>query len=136
MAALAGVPLPMTGHKGYAVATMMDVLPGALSGSGMLTEVAGPYQPARRSRSGHFVMALGVAAFGAVGAFEARVAHMTAEPRATPLGAGAEEILHPGEPEARNEARRRRDGLDLPETSRADLANAAAKLGVPLPDGC
>jgi LDH2 family malate/lactate/ureidoglycolate dehydrogenase len=133
VAALSGVLLPMAGHKGYAISTMMDVLAGALSGSGMLTEVAGPYQSERRSRSGHFVMALDIAKFGPPDAFAARIERMIGELKATPL-AGVEEILYPGELEARNEARHRRDGLDLPEMSRADLAQAAAELGVALPD--
>jgi LDH2 family malate/lactate/ureidoglycolate dehydrogenase len=130
VAALSGVLLPMAGHKGYAISTMMDVLAGALSGSGMLTEVAGPYQSERRSRSGHFVMALDIAKFGPPEAFGGRVERMIAELKATPLAAGAEEILYPGELEARNEARHRQDGLDLPEKTVADLGVAAREWGV------
>ncbi len=135
VAALSGVLLPMAGHKGYAIATMMDVLAGALSGSGMLTEVAGPYQAERRSRSGHFVMALDIAAFGPLPAFEARIERMIAELKAVPLAAGAEEHPYPGELEARNDARHRRDGLDLPAAIRADLMTAARGLGVAPPAG-
>ena len=133
VAALAGVIQPMGEHKGYAISAMMDVLAGALSGSGMLTEVHGPYQAAERSRSGHFVMALDIAAFGPLDAFEARIERMIAELKAAPLAPGAEEILYPGEFEARNEARHRRDGLDLPAQTVLDLRQAAADWGVTLP---
>lgn len=133
IAALAGVIQPMAGHKGYAISVMMDVLAGALSGSGMLTEVNGPYQAAKRSRSGHFVMALDIAAFGPLDAFEARIERMIAELKATPLAEGAEDILYPGELEARQEARHQREGLDLPQQTRIDLSKAASDWGVAPP---
>jgi LDH2 family malate/lactate/ureidoglycolate dehydrogenase len=135
VAALAGVILPMAEHKGYAISVMMDVLAGALSGSGMLTEVNGPYQAEKRSRSGHFVMALDIAAFGPREAFEARIERMIAELKATPLAEGVREILYPGELEARNEERHRRDGLTLPEQTRLDLLREAATCGVAPPSG-
>ena len=40
---IAGNILPMAGHKGYAIATMMDVLSGVLSGSHFGATVVGPY---------------------------------------------------------------------------------------------
>jgi LDH2 family malate/lactate/ureidoglycolate dehydrogenase len=133
VAALAGVILPMAGHKGYAIALMMDVLAGVLSGSGMLTEVNSPYKTDKPSRSGHFFLALDIQAFGPLAAFEARIERMIAEVKAVPLAPGFDEILYPGELEARNEARSARDGLDLPEKSWTDLMAEAARLGVPWP---
>ncbi|HEY4250271.1 MAG TPA: Ldh family oxidoreductase [Roseomonas sp.] len=133
VAALGGVILPMAEHKGYAISVMMDVLAGALSGSGMMTEVNGPYQSEKRSRSGHFVMALDVAAFGPRDVFETRIERMIAEIKAVPLAEGAAEIFYPGEIEARNEARHRAEGLDLPEQTRRDLSAVARDFGVPVP---
>lgn len=133
VAALAGVILPMAEHKGYGISVMMDVLAGALSGSGMMTEVNGPYQAEKRSRSGHFVMALDIAAFGPRDVFESRIERMIAEIKAVPLAEGASEIFYPGEIEARNEARHRAEGLVLPEQTRLDLTAVAEGFGVPLP---
>ena len=48
-AAIAGVILPMAGHKGYAISLMMDVLSGVLTGSAFGAAVSGPYQVERRS---------------------------------------------------------------------------------------
>ncbi len=135
VAALAGVILPMAGHKGYAISLMMDVLSGVLSGSGVMTEVNGPYQAEKRSGSGHFVMALDITRFGPLDAFEARIERMIAEIKAVPLAEGFEEVFYPGEIEARNEARHLRDGLDLPEKSVRDLVAAGAALGVAAPHG-
>jgi len=133
VAALAGVILPMAEHKGYAIALMMDVLSGVLSGSGILTEVHSPYKTDKPSRSGHFCLALNIEAFGPRATFEARMEQMIAELKAVPRAPGYDEILYPGELEARNEARHRRDGLDLPEKSWADLKEQASRLGVAWP---
>ncbi len=129
-AALAGVILPMAEHKGYAIALLMDVLSGVLSGSGILTEVNSPFKTDKPSRSGHCLLALDIAAFGPRAAFEARMEQMIAEVKAVPLAPGSDEILYPGELEARNEARHAREGLDLPEKTIADLRGEAARLGV------
>ena len=133
VAALAGVILPMAEHKGYAIALMMDVLSGVLSGSGILTEVNSPFKTDQPSRCGHFCLALDVAAFGPRASFEARMEQMIAEVKAVPLAPGCDEILYPGEFEARNEARHARDGLELPEKTLADLRAEAARLGVSWP---
>jgi LDH2 family malate/lactate/ureidoglycolate dehydrogenase len=130
VAALAGVILPMAEHKGYAIALMMDVLCGVLSGSGILTEVNSPFKTDKPSRSGHFLLALDIAAFGAREAFEARMEQMIDEVKAVPLAPGSDEILYPGELEARNEAHHARQGLELPEKTLADLRGEAARLGV------
>ena len=42
-AALDGLILPMSGHKGYAISFMMDVLSGVLTGSAFGADVVGPY---------------------------------------------------------------------------------------------
>ncbi len=130
VAALAGVILPMAEHKGYAIALMMDVLCGVLSGSGILTEVNSPFKTDKPSRSGHFLLALDIAAFGPREAFEARMEQMIDEVKAVPLAPGSDEILYPGELEARNEARHAREGLELPEKTLDDLRGEASRLGV------
>ena len=134
VAALGGVILPMAEHKGYAITLMMDVLAGALSGSQVLTGVNSPFHTDRRSGSGHFVLALDVAKFGPLAEFERRVEAMIAEIKAAPRAAGVAEIFHPGEMEARNEATHIRDGLVLPVKTIRDLADAAEKLGVAMPE--
>jgi LDH2 family malate/lactate/ureidoglycolate dehydrogenase len=133
VAALAGVILPMAEHKGYAIALMMDVLSGVLSGSGILTEVHSPYKTDKPSRCGHFFLALNIEAFGPRQTFAARMEAMIAEVKQVPLAPGFDEILYPGELEARNEERHRREGLDLPEKSWTELVAQAERLGVSWP---
>ena len=43
--ALRGLILPMSGHKGYVISFMMDVLAGVLTGSRFGSDIAGPYVP-------------------------------------------------------------------------------------------
>lgn len=134
VAALGGVILPMAEHKGYAITLMMDVLAGALSGSQVLTGVNSPFHTDRRSGSGHFVLALDVSKFGPLAEYEKRIEAMIAEIKAAPRAAGIAEIFYPGEMEARNEARHLVEGLELPIKTIRDLAVAAERLGVAMPE--
>ena len=56
--ALKGVMLPMGGPKGSALAIMMDVFSGVLSGSAFAGGVTGPYDMSKPGDVGHFVVAI------------------------------------------------------------------------------
>ncbi len=129
-AAIDGVILPMAGHKGYAIAVVMDMLSGVLTGSGFGSQVQGPYQAEHRSHAGHLMIALDIAALQPVEDFGRRMETLIAELKSAPLAQGASEIFYPGEIEARNDARHRRDGLLLPDDTLADLGMLAAELGL------
>ncbi|MCB4767273.1 Ldh family oxidoreductase [Ancylobacter sp. Lp-2] len=128
-AALAGVTLPMAEHKGYAIAVMMDMLSGVLSGSAFGTAVTGPYQAEKRGGTGHFMIALDIAAFQSLDAFGARMEQLIGELKSVPLAKGYDEIVYPGELEARNDLRHRQNGLSLPGDTRRDLAVLADEFG-------
>jgi LDH2 family malate/lactate/ureidoglycolate dehydrogenase len=131
-----GVILPMAGHKGYAIAFLMDVLSGALTGSGVGTAVHGPYEPEARSGCGHLFLALDPAAFGDRDGYLARVAQLVDEVKAVPLAQGFDEVFYPGEVEDRAEAANlAAGGVVLAEQSVADLRRLADETGVPLPSG-
>ena len=123
----------MAQHKGYAIAVMMDMLAGVLSGSAFGSAVHGPYQTEHRSGAGQFMIALDIAAFQTLAEFGARMERYIAELKSVPLAQGFEEIVYPGELEARNEARHRAEGLLLPEDTRADLERLASELDLKLP---
>jgi len=131
-AAIEGIILPMAGHKGYGISVMMDVLSGVLTGSGFASQVHGPYQAEHRSRCGHLAMALDIEAFQPRAEFEARMEALVAELKAVPLAPGSEEIFYPGEIEARNDARNREAGLDLPRATWDDLRRVAKETGIAL----
>lgn len=56
--ALNGVMLPMGGPKGSALAIMMDVFSGVLSGSAYAGQVTNPYDPSKPADVGHFLVAI------------------------------------------------------------------------------
>src|SRR6516162_11245109 len=109
-----GVILPMAQHKGYAIAVMMDMLSGVLSGSAFGAAVHGPYQTEHRSGAGQFALALNIAAFQPLDEFGARMEALIAQIKAVPLAQGYLEVFYPGEIEAGNDSKNRREGLLLP----------------------
>ena len=134
-AALAGLILPIGGHKGYAITFMMDVLSGVLSGAEFASGVSGPYQAERRSGCGHLVIVLNIEAFTGLAEFNERVERLIGEVKAAPLAPGYDEIFYPGELEARAEAANLRDGISLPDATVADLTALAKELGITQPFG-
>ena len=130
-AAIDGIILPMAGHKGYAIAVMMDMLSGVLTGSAFASGVAGPYQTDRKSGAGHLMFVLDIATMQPLAEFNARMEMLIRELKSVPLAKGHDEVFYPGELEARNEARNRHVGLTLPDDTLADLAKVAAETGIP-----
>jgi hypothetical protein len=110
----------------------MDVLSGVLTGSGFASEVRGPYQAKERSRCGHLAMALRIDAFEPLAEFEARMESYIGQLKSAPLAPGFEAVFYPGEIEARNDTRHRREGLALPEATFADLRRVADAAGIAL----
>src|SRR5882757_4668056 len=113
-AAVHGLILPMAGHKGYAMSFMFDVLAGVLTGSAFGAGVAGPYEPDRRSRCGHFLMVVDIAAMQAPQEFSWRMEALVAQTKAVPTAPGVSEIFVPGEIEERNLVRLSVQGITLP----------------------
>jgi LDH2 family malate/lactate/ureidoglycolate dehydrogenase len=134
--AIDGIILPMAGHKGYAIATMVDMMSGVLTGSGYLSAVHSPYKTAEKSNCGHMMIALNIEAFQPLAHFHARMEAFITELKSVPLAKDCDEVFYPGEMEARNDLKNRKLGLDLPEDTRADLARIASATGLEtkLPD--
>ena len=80
--AIDGIILPMAEHKGYAIATMVDMMSGVLSGSGFLSAVHSPYKTAEVSHCGHLMIAMDISKFQPLEQFHARMQAFTQD-RAT-----------------------------------------------------
>ncbi len=128
-AAIEGIILPMGAHKGYAIAMMVDVLSGVLTGSGFLSAVHSPYKTAEKSNAGHLLVALDIEAFQPLEQFGARMEDYIRELKAVPLAQGHDAVYYPGELEARNDAENRRRGIVYPADTLADLARIARATG-------
>lgn len=132
-AGIAGSILPMAGHKGYAIATLMDVVSGILPGSAFGAGVTGPYVPEGLSGVGHLAIAIDIARLRPLAAFEADMARLIADLRATPRAPGVDRIHYPGEIEAETEARLLAEGIPLPRATADALRRDAAALGLAAP---
>ncbi len=128
--AIDGIILPMAEHKGYAIAAMVDMLSGVLTGSGFLSAVHSPYQTAEKSNCGHLVIALNIEAFQPLAEFNARMERYIGEIKSVPRAQGCDEVFYPGEMEARNDLTNRKEGLQYPEDTLADLVRIARETGL------
>ena len=128
--AIDGIILPMAEHKGYAIAAMVDMLSGVLTGSGFLSAVHSPYKTAEKSNCGHLMIALSIEAFQPLARFNASMEKFADEIKAVPTAKGFDEVFYPGEIEANNDKRNRRDGILFPDDTLADLRRIARETGL------
>jgi LDH2 family malate/lactate/ureidoglycolate dehydrogenase len=128
--AIDGIILPMAEHKGYAMAAMVDMLSGVLTGSGFLSAVHSPYKTAEKSNCGHLMIALDIAKFQPLAEFNSRMEAFTAEIKSVPTAQGFNEVFYPGEIEANNDQRNRREGIEFPDDTIADLKRIAKEGGL------
>jgi LDH2 family malate/lactate/ureidoglycolate dehydrogenase len=130
VAGIAGLISPLAGHKGYAIATMMDVLSGIVSGSRFGAGVVGPYAPEGRSGVGHMAIALNIEAFRPLDEFTADVERLIEAIKSVPRAAGIEEVFYPGELEAVADERHRKQGIVIPAETLCEFDAAARELGI------
>ncbi|MDE1937889.1 MAG: Ldh family oxidoreductase [Alphaproteobacteria bacterium] len=132
VAAEKGVILPFSGVKGSGMALMVDMFSGVLANSLFGALIPNLYSNfTDPQRIGHFFLAIDPHALEDGAAFEDRVETFVGMIKSAKRAAGVDEILLPGEPEMRLEARRRVEGITLPPKVIADLNETAKSLGVP-----
>lgn len=117
-----GFLLPFGGHKGYALAVIAELLSGPLAG-------ADAY-PGVTSHSGIFIFAVDATVFRPLADYRKALAKTVSRIKAVPPRPGFEEVLLPGEPEARTRARRESEGIPIPEETWQAVCKVGAKLGV------
>ena len=130
--AFEGVCLPFGGVKGSVLGTMMDLMSGVLTGANYGGDVKSLYfDHSEPQNVGHLFFAIRPDLFMATTDFEARMEDFNRRIKALPRAAGCDEILMPGEPEARTEAKRQAEGIPVTENVLADLATIARDRGLP-----
>ena len=126
------------GHKGYALAVMVDVLSALLSGANW-----GPFVPPFALRQemptrsvgkgiGHFLGALRIDAFIDPDEFKKQIDDMVRTLRRTRPAPGTEGPLIPGDPEREAESVRGRDGIPLTQPVVEELLDISRRTGIPL----
>jgi len=130
-AALAGTVLGMAGHKGAALAMMVELFCGVLSGSAVGSEIGSMYKHLDRPQNvGHFFCLVDVAAFMDVAQFKERADRMIENIKACRKRPGVEEILVPGEPEARTARQNFEHGVPVGPQTVEELRALSEHYGV------
>lgn len=122
-----GALLPLggiVGHKGYALGLMIDILGGALSGAGC----SGSGNT--RLQNGVLMIVIDIANFTPLDDFYQHVDRLVAHVKASPLAPGFDEILTPGEIEARQTAHRSRYGIPIDDETWRQIQETAAEVGL------
>jgi uncharacterized oxidoreductase len=123
-----GAILPFGEHKGWALSLMCEIVGGALSGGH--AQDGGTRHPMLNNMT---TFVADPARLGTAEALPREIAALAAWVRASPPAPGADPVSLPGEPERRM-AQRRRDAIPLPPRTHAQLAGAAASLGLRAPE--
>lgn len=122
-----GVLLPMGLHKGSGLSLMMEIIPNLLAGDRPMSS------PEFHHGNPMLLMALLPEAFDEATDFAAHVEALKARVKSVKPAQGFDEVLVPGEPEARSYAERVRAGIPLPDRVWLDLCGLAEEFGIRLP---
>lgn len=120
----------MAGHKGYALALLVELLASGLSGSAIGPDIGSMYKEMDRPQDvGHFFCLLDIGAFMEPAAFRRRMDETVDRIKTTRRRPGVEEILVPGERSART-ADNGRLGVPLGPATVRDLEELCERHGV------
>jgi LDH2 family malate/lactate/ureidoglycolate dehydrogenase len=127
--ALEGVMLPMGGPKGSALAVMMDVFSGVLSGSAFAGNVTNPYDPSKPADVGHFLIAIKPDLFMSLEDFKDRMDYLYRRAVDSEKLPGVDRIYFPGEIEQLKQEERLRSGIPYVDTEIRALNAEAERVG-------
>ncbi len=130
--ALLGTVLTMAGHKGYALAMMVEVLSSVLSGAAVGAAIGSMYKDFDRPQNvGHFFCLMDIAAFMDAAEFRRRMDAMIDAIKSCHRRPGVEEILVPGERSHRVALENRKEGIVVGEATLQELKTLCHELQIP-----
>lgn len=129
--ALAGLYVPIGGHRGFGLALMWEILTGVLSGGAVFgPEVGAPDVYDRAQGVSHFFLALDPARSMPFEEFTARVDDLIDQIHASPPAAGTRRIYVPGERGYETAERREREGIPIAAKRLETLKKLGTEVGV------
>lgn len=129
--ALLGTVLTMAGHKGYALALMVELFSGVLSGSAIGPDVGSMYKSMDRKQDvGHFFCLFDVGAFLDYDEYLRRVDRTIERIKNSKMRPGVEEIMVPGERSARQARINSAQGIPISNETVAELEQWCSRLHV------
>ncbi len=130
--ALAGTVLTMAGHKGYALALMVEIFSSVLSGAAIGSSIGSMYKNMDRKQDvGHFFCLLDIAAFMDVAEFKQRLDETIDQIKGCRKRPGVKEIKVPGEGSYLRAQASLARGIPIDEATRKELATLCQELNVP-----
>jgi len=123
---------PMSGHKGYGLALLVETLSSLVTGAAMTQQVGSWIfgDLSQPTRHGAAFIAIDVSVIAPAGEFTRRVHELIDEIHAAPTAGGVDRVLLPGEREWSNLRQARAHGLELPRDVTEKLIEAAQETGL------
>ncbi len=133
--ALLGTVLTMAGHKGYALAMMVEAFSSVLSGAAIGSSIGSMYKDLDRKQDvGHFFCLFNIAAFIDLEEFKRRMDETIDRLKSSKKCPGVEEILVPGERSSRKFAENSVKGVSVAPATLVEIEQWCQRLSVPF--GC
>jgi LDH2 family malate/lactate/ureidoglycolate dehydrogenase len=130
-AALAGTVLTMAGHKGYALALMVEIFSSVLSGAAVGPAIGSMYKNMDRKQDvGHFFFLLDISAFMDPTEFKRRLGKAIDDIKSCRKRPSVNEILVPGERSHQKEKQSFAEGIAIDEATRKELKALCEELKV------
>ncbi len=126
---LFGALMPFGEHKGYGMAMACELLGGALTGSGTWHR---PADTARSVVNGMLTILIDPVKLGTADAFEKEALAFVDWLRQSPAAPGHEAVLIAGEPERAARKAREKQGIEVDDTTWAEIVAAGKKVGARL----
>jgi L-2-hydroxycarboxylate dehydrogenase (NAD+) len=129
---LGGAGEVMAGHKGYGLATIVEIFSAALQTGSFLYGLLGIDEQGKPAHNciGHFFMAMNIESFCALEDFKKTTGSILRELRAATLQPGCERIYTAGEKEFENERRVRQQGVVVVPNLLKDIRVIIEELGM------
>ena len=116
------------GHKGYALAFMVELLAGVMSGGGISGD------PARSFSNDSMIIVIDPELFVPMAELEARSLVLTEHLKDTRLADESRPVLYPGEKEAEARLANRERDIELPEPVRQQFLTMLRRFSLPEPE--
>lgn len=126
-AALKGPLLGIGGHKGYGLAFMTEALTGILSGGGFGLK---PYSDPKKLDVSHYFQAIDISWFMEPTDYASRMGEFVRMAKSRALRPGFDEILVPGEQEARRTKTKSAAGVPIDDKVLADMQSLRRELSL------
>jgi ureidoglycolate dehydrogenase (NAD+) len=125
-----GALSPFGGHKGYALALMVEILSSVCTGAGIMREVPTWTENSAHNNAGHFFIAINPGTLMPISAFKQRMDQAIRELKDSPKAKGSERVYVPGEMEWEKRDEALKHGILFPELVFKNLLGLAEDVGL------